>query len=219
MSVSDHRDFITREVSNGKSFQEIADIIGVCRQAVSTFCHRQGILKPDSLIPRVKRVCKNCGQEAKSKYARVFCSVSCSAIWNNRNSTGHKLRLEKATQPRYCPECSSNMIKRSKGWRCPNCSISYLKDTIRYKTLAEIMRLNKNAHSRIRSHARHVFYGSNPDMKCFRCGYDTFIEVCHIRAIKSFSPDSLIQEINDLSNLIGLCPNCHWEYDHGRWNL
>jgi predicted restriction endonuclease len=41
------------------------------------------------------------------------------------------------------------------------------------------------------------------------------VEVAHIKAVSNFSEDSLISEINDISNLIGLCPNHHWEYDNG----
>lgn len=40
------------------------------------------------------------------------------------------------------------------------------------------------------------------------------IEVCHIRPIADYPPDTLLSVINDTSNLIGLCPNCHWEFDH-----
>lgn len=43
--------------------------------------------------------------------------------------------------------------------------------------------------------------------------------MAHIKAVSEFSDDTLISEINDINNLVGLCPNHHWEYDHGLLNL
>ena len=40
------------------------------------------------------------------------------------------------------------------------------------------------------------------------------IEVCHIKPIRQFSEDTLLSVINDKTNLLLLCPNCHWEYDN-----
>lgn len=50
---------------------------------------------------------------------------------------------------------------------------------------------------------------------CEHCGYDRYYEVCHIKAISDFPDEALVIEVNDLSNLEALCPNCHWELDHG----
>lgn len=45
--------------------------------------------------------------------------------------------------------------------------------------------------------------------KCKICGYNKHIEVAHIKAVSEFSDSTLISEINDINNLIGLCPNHH----------
>lgn len=37
--------------------------------------------------------------------------------------------------------------------------------------------------------------------------------------MKDFAPDALLAEVNTQANLIALCPNHHWEFDHGRLNL
>jgi hypothetical protein len=50
---------------------------------------------------------------------------------------------------------------------------------------------------------------------CKNCGYDRHVEICHIRPINSFPEDTPVAVVNDLSNLVALCPNCHWEFDHG----
>ena len=47
------------------------------------------------------------------------------------------------------------------------------------------------------------------------CGYYKHIEICHIKPIRDFPLDTPILEVNDLSNLIGLCPTHHWEFDNG----
>ena len=50
--------------------------------------------------------------------------------------------------------------------------------------------------------------------RCIKCGYDIHTETCHIKPVSAFSDDDLILDINASSNLIELCPNCHWEFDH-----
>ncbi|WP_443081868.1 HNH endonuclease [Terrisporobacter sp.] len=47
------------------------------------------------------------------------------------------------------------------------------------------------------------------------CGYTNHIEIAHIKAVSDFDDNILISEINNPDNLIGLCPNHHWEYDNG----
>lgn len=46
------------------------------------------------------------------------------------------------------------------------------------------------------------------------CGYDKHFEVAHIKAVSSFDNESKVKDINDIENLIALCPNHHWEYDN-----
>jgi hypothetical protein len=67
----------------------------------------------------------------------------------------------------------------------------------------------------IRKHAYYVFHLNNGEKKCRVCGYDKHVEVCHIKSVSSFGENYLITEINSFENLIGLCPNHHWEYDNG----
>lgn len=50
---------------------------------------------------------------------------------------------------------------------------------------------------------------------CMLCKYDKHYEVCHIKPVSSFNYDQLLSEVNNRDNLVHLCPNCHWEFDHG----
>lgn len=62
--------------------------------------------------------------------------------------------------------------------------------------------------------ARGVYQRSDRPKYCVICGYQHY-EVAHIKAVSEFSDDTLISEINAIENLIGLCPNHHYEYDNG----
>lgn len=69
--------------------------------------------------------------------------------------------------------------------------------------------------STIRKHAHYVYNKEIDSHNCTICGYEKHIQVCHIKSVASFPNDTLISVINDITNLIGLCPNNHWEFDNG----
>jgi 5-methylcytosine-specific restriction endonuclease McrA len=48
---------------------------------------------------------------------------------------------------------------------------------------------------------------------CQACGYSKHVEVCHLKPLSSFDLDTE-SSFNDDSNLLLLCPNCHWELDN-----
>ena len=50
---------------------------------------------------------------------------------------------------------------------------------------------------------------------CQPCGYDKHVEYCHVRPIKEFLDFTTVQKVSGPENILVLCPNCHWEYDHG----
>lgn len=86
------------------------------------------------------------------------------------------------------------------------------------KTKSELFSQRKNwqsARSAIRKHANEVFDENHPVRKCFICGYDKHVEVAHVKAVSDFSGDATVNEINNINNLVGLCPNHHWEFDNG----
>ena len=73
----------------------------------------------------------------------------------------------------------------------------------------------QSARGTIQKEARRLYFDNNAFPKCEICGYTNHVEVAHIKAVSEFSNDISISEINALSNLVGLCPNHHWEYDNG----
>lgn len=86
------------------------------------------------------------------------------------------------------------------------------------KTKGQLFNDRKNwqsARSAIQKDARKVFFEHNTSPKCAICGYNKHVEVAHIKAVSEFSDDAKLEEINSIDNLIGLCPNHHWEFDNG----
>lgn len=86
------------------------------------------------------------------------------------------------------------------------------------RTKGELLAIRKNYQSYrsdIRKLAEKIYRESGKEFKCAICGYDKHVEIAHIKAVSEFPDDATIAEINDASNLIGLCPNHHWEYDNG----
>ena len=69
----------------------------------------------------------------------------------------------------------------------------------------------KNAH--IRSLARY-WNKELAQFPCQHCGYSKHVEFAHIKGIATFPETTTIGEVNDPSNILILCRNCHWEFDH-----
>lgn len=166
------------------------------------------------------KLCLECGKPilcngnlVAEALKRKFCSQSCSAKYNN------KRRVKKTY---YCKKCGVELgqgFEKFKGKTlCDSCHPNKVDwSTVTYGETKS--KRNYQVHSRIRELARKKYYEANPILKCTNCGYDKHVEVCHKKAINSFDDSVTIAKINDIDNLIGLCPNCHWEYDNGLLKL
>lgn len=143
--------------------------------------------------------CKNCQKETKNP---SFCSSSCSSSYNNRKIN------RKIKKARVCKKCESP-IERNRAVFCNECL------SPPDMTLLEAMyhkHHKSSAFALVRTRARALF--KDKPKVCTYCGYNKHVEICHIKAIKDFPLDTLISEVNHPDNLISLCPNCHWEFDH-----
>lgn len=163
-----------------------------------------------------KIVRRNVSQLRKSK--NIFCSQSCAAKHNNLG-VAHNPKKKRAN----CRACGKP-VKKGRVFCGETCE----KDEMQKSWTDEILKSDKtvgefrltggfrqNHNSKIRRVARKIYKYSNPEMKCEHCGYNKIIEVCHKKPIASFGNDVLLSEVNSPENLIGLCPNCHWEFDNG----
>ena len=77
----------------------------------------------------------------------------------------------------------------------------------------------QSARSTIAKHARDTYISSGKPLCCCVCGYNKHTEICHIKAVSDFTNESFIGEINDIDNLMALCPNHHWEFDNNLLEL
>ena len=166
------------------------------------------IKREKSLLDYYKtpNICKHCGEiikvKDKQKVSEIrkksFCDTSCSASFNNsQRPLKCKPKKEKNLRPEkfsYFNGVTKKMFFETKG--------------VYYKFRAQI-----------RKHAQYIYEKNNGSRKCGFCGYDKHIQVCHIKSVSSFNDCDLITDINSKDNLIGLCPNHHWEFDHGHLTI
>jgi 5-methylcytosine-specific restriction endonuclease McrA len=152
-------------------------------------------------------VCPTCGQETRNP---KFCSRSCAASHNN-------VLVPKRRLGGICSVCGLLIPRRHRYCRehRPNRPLDRSQPI---GTVADRSEHPACRYARLRQDARRQYVQAFP-YRCSRCGYDKHIEVCHKRALTSFPPDTPIAIVNSLENLIGLCPNCHWEFDHGLLQL
>ena len=68
-------------------------------------------------------------------------------------------------------------------------------------------------HAEIRSMAR-IQHRSVRKIGCMKCGYSKHVEVCHVVQLSEWPDETPIAVINSNENIVILCPNCHWEFDH-----
>lgn len=116
----------------------------------------------------------------------------------------------------------SEEIKKNIKYRCQKNGIESnifynKKKLVLNKTKGELFGDRKNwqsARSSIQKNARKVYFEYNKMPSCVICGYNKHVEVAHIKPVSNFGDNASIEEINSITNLIGLCPNHHWEYDN-----
>ena len=163
----------------------------------------------------IKTNCHICNKEIhkskkdfmSSKSGFHFCGNSCAAKYNN---TIYKV---KNTNKQHCLNCGLELIKKYRGET--HCSMLCKSERMMKTTTIEqsSKRTDAAKYVNIRSAARsYSKYFLKP--QCYKCGYDKHYEVCHIKDISSFSKESTIFEVNQIGNLVHLCPNCHWEFDN-----
>lgn len=156
--------------------------------------------------------CLNCGKKFEKENYQIknspnnYCSRSCAAIRTNK-------LMPKRKKTKKCEHCNEFILSNRK--KCKKC-IKNNPKKLENKTLKDCIyskHHRSSAFSLIRSMARSVAK-QNGWKSCNKCGYDKHIEIAHIKPISSFSDNTLISTINNITNLIPLCPNCHWEHDN-----
>jgi hypothetical protein len=183
------------------------------------------------------KICAYCNSiimpKGKERFSEVrkkkFCDSTCSAYYNNAKRIS--IRTDE-TKEEPCECCGKQLIRRineskvkfkERRFCSRKCAIKMVKGWITGNPTKEHIFINgknwQSSRSSIRKHATRVIRDSNVEMKCAECGYSNYVEICHIKSVSSFSKESRLEEINSLDNLVILCPNHHWEFDHGLLKL
>lgn len=162
------------------------------------------IPKPPTVI-----VCLVCSKVFHSENkCRKFCSRQCISKLSKA-----KAQLKIVT----CPKCNGPTNCHSSGAKrkmCIDCRDKVTKVGKRTMKEMSYSKDPQNRYRKIRFHAHEVARRSLPPSGCSKCPYDKHVELAHIRAISSFPEDTILNVINNPSNLMWLCPNCHWEFDN-----
>lgn len=201
------------ELINDKklSYESIGKLYGVTGNAIKKASHKLGINLP---VRRQVQSFENFSHKGKSKVDK-FTDIEFKEIITA--SYGWKEIGEKLG---YLNNPSSN-IKNKILKRCSELNIEpilYKPSPILLKTKEELLNDSKNYQSyrsTIRKIAANVYKYSGKPFCCVKCGYSKHVEIAHIKAVSYFGNSATIAEINSIDNLVALCPNHHWEYDHG----
>jgi hypothetical protein len=173
-----------------------------------------------------------------------FCGHSCAASFNNK--VAPKRHPEGActvcgtpisSSRQYCNECLINFYrqrmlgntfaKRDTILPSRKISVAEVRRAKHIEWVISILKLTKDElkekgkhpyhhKSTITRIARELYRNSERKQECCVCNRKEAVDVCHIKDVREFPGSSLISEINDLNNLVALCKNHHWDFDHGR---
>jgi len=140
-------------------------------------------------MPRVSKICLNCGDEFSVPQYREntakFCSKSCNGNWVSENKSTFM----------DCDVCG-------KTYRRANSHLGYIKNTCSMKCRGIASRTEAPI-SKDYPSVRKWMKRRNMIKSCGRCGYDQYVEILVVHHIDRN------RENNDLNNLEVLCPNCH----------
>ncbi len=149
-----------------------------------------------------KKPCKQCGVITTNP---KFCQISCSTTYANAHGE-HPNRRKIEGKCRICGTPIKSVLKYCKEHK--NRTVDITLKQARYHHLHKAS-ADALVRTRARSIARKLGW-----TYCVQCGYDKHVEICHVKPVSSYSEDTLLSVINDVSNLLALCSNCHWEHDH-----
>jgi hypothetical protein len=174
--------------------------------------------KPGCRPSRTLVPCFQCGTLTSNPR---FCSKSCAAKTNNSLFP----KVLKKKRIKICSVCEDEFepLAGQRRTKCPACFERKKHHRIRFDArLGQVVKAKKSskkihpswAFAQVRQLNR--FWNAHLlMMPCANCGYALHVELAHIRGISTFKRSALLSEINGADNVIQLCRNCRWEFDHG----
>lgn len=202
-------------LEQNESYSAIGKLYGVSGGAIKKVAKRLGIPLPRRRRINAKETFSRHNHTSTSLVNKIkddefIQIIQSSSTWKE---IGNKLG--------YSSKVLSSNVKDSISDRCSKLGVKLCietQETLLDKTKGELFKSRKNwqsARSAIRKLAQQIYLDANPKPKCTICGYSHHVEVAHIKAVSDFDDSVTIREIDSIDNLIGLCPNHHWEYDNG----
>ena len=159
-------------------------------------------------------ICQNCNNKYESSnFESRFCSRTCSAAFNNRKrgerSEETKFKISKSLKGRCIGNSKGREIKPIK---CINCGKNFLpvRKSIKYcsfKCSLEGRGYGEKGEISYRTF-RKMIRRAFPNWHCPFCEWNYNFDIHHIDGRK-------IENANDTSKLIMLCPNHHWKAHNG----
>jgi hypothetical protein len=155
------------------------------------------------------------------------CSRRCAGVCANRKRGNHvgtseDYQMNSSVKMKWCKECKIIRVPFTRQY-CAQCNEN--RKFARQKYLAFGERTKEELRNRakgypeyrasIQWHARKVFYQEYSGPVCLICTYSLHVHVAHIQSVSEFADQTKLTEINAADNLVALCPNHHWEFDHG----
>lgn len=158
-----------------------------------SFCGKIIEVKDSEKIPEVRR----------KKFCNQVCNGNSKKVVKDINSKREKTRIKRGQIERKIYEDEISILNKTKGELFNNASNW------------------QSARSCIQKSARKIYFNNFNSKKCCAkdCNYDIHIDVAHIRSVSNFPDDCTVGQINEIHNLIGLCKNHHWEFDHNYLQL
>ena len=182
----------------------------------------------------------NIGMKVSDARPKKFCNRSCSATYNNQVVLKDRMKsiAESCSDEEFVAAYNSSdnyvQLGTAIGYTFVNSGVSKklksriaqlgldeyescIRNPIDGLTKGELMQSRPNWQSwrsSIQKGARSAYRNSSKPKRCVVCGYDKTYEVAHIKSVSDFGEDALISDINNVDNLVALCPNHHWEFDH-----
>lgn len=217
---------ILRLRNEGNSYNKIVEILGCSKGSVAYYCSAD-----TKLAMEEKREQKEAVEQAKP---RKICT-KCNELKLHKHF--YTKAASKDGLNSQCKRCvNEQSVHRTLAWReakrkpCPGCAAEVAWDTqlcrtctgkertakALSRTVAEVKKENK---ARWGLHVRSLSRKLYTFQKCFVCPYDKHVEIAHVIPVASFSDEATIADIHRESNILGLCPNHHWEFDHGMLSL
>lgn len=178
------KDNLEELITNGTPYEQIGKMYGVCGNAVKKAAKKLGI---------------------SLEYRRKI----------NEKEHFNKGVSIKGVKSYYdeCPICGKRKYHTSD--LCSECRNKERRNNIKEQTLGYYIDGQKYLATKcndIRKDAKRTLEESDREKVCEYCHnheFDDILEVHHIKGILEFDNTAKIKEINDLENLVWLCPNHH----------